>query len=111
MATGFYLYVIGFILQIFPNLGASTGTNDHEDPGDRHPRARRTGETRVRGCRDRRTGPGEILVELVAIGVNFIDVYFRTGLYKAPAGLPFTPGKEGAGIVSRWVRRDRCQTR
>ncbi len=33
-----------------------------------------------------------------AIGLNFIDVYLRTGLYKPPS-LPFTPGQEGAGIV------------
>ncbi len=43
-------------------------------------------------------GPGQALIRLAAIGVNFIDVYFRTGLYK-PAGLPFTPGQEGAGTV------------
>lgn len=43
-------------------------------------------------------GPHQALVRLGAIGVNFIDVYFRTGLYK-PAGLPFTPGQEGAGTV------------
>ncbi|HYH46017.1 MAG TPA: alcohol dehydrogenase catalytic domain-containing protein, partial [Thermoanaerobaculia bacterium] len=43
-------------------------------------------------------GPHQALVRLAAIGVNFIDVYFRTGLYK-PAGLPFTPGQEGAGTV------------
>ena len=43
-------------------------------------------------------GPGEARVRHTAIGVNFIDVYFRTGLYKAPA-LPFTPGQEGAGVV------------
>lgn len=40
---------------------------------------------------------GEALVRLRAIGVNFIDVYFRTGLYKADP--PFTPGMEGAGVV------------
>jgi NADPH2:quinone reductase len=40
---------------------------------------------------------GQALVKLHAIGVNFIDVYHRTGLYKLP--LPFTPGMEGAGIV------------
>ena len=44
-------------------------------------------------------GAGEILVEHTAIGLNYIDVYFRTGLYPAPGGLPFTPGNEGAGIV------------
>lgn len=44
-------------------------------------------------------GPGEALVRHTAIGVNFIDVYFRTGLYPAPNGLPFTPGAEAAGVV------------
>lgn len=42
-------------------------------------------------------GRGEVLVRMEAVGVNFIEVYFRTGLYKAP--LPFTPGTEGAGTV------------
>ena len=41
----------------------------------------------------------EILVRLEAIGVNFIDVYHRTGLYAVP--LPFTPGSEGAGVVEK----------
>ena len=39
----------------------------------------------------------EALVELKAIGVNFIDVYFREGRY--PAKLPFIPGQEAAGVV------------
>jgi NADPH2:quinone reductase len=43
-------------------------------------------------------GAGEVRVRHNAIGVNFIDTYFRTGQYQAPA-LPFTPGSEGAGIV------------
>lgn len=43
-------------------------------------------------------GPGEAKVRNEAIGLNFIDVYFRTGLYKAPS-LPFVPGNEGAGVV------------
>jgi len=42
-------------------------------------------------------GSGEVLVRLDAIGVNFIDVYHRTGLYPLP--LPFVPGMEGAGRV------------
>jgi NADPH:quinone reductase len=46
---------------------------------------------------DPRPGPGEALVRLEAAGVNFIDVYFRKGLYKKP--LPFIPGTEGAGTV------------
>ncbi|WP_428669347.1 quinone oxidoreductase family protein [Roseibium sp.] len=44
-------------------------------------------------------GKGEALIAQTAIGLNFIDVYFRTGLYPSPAGLPFTPGNEGAGRV------------
>ena len=42
-------------------------------------------------------GEGEARVKIAAAGVNFIDVYQRTGAYKMP--LPFTPGMEGAGIV------------
>ena len=42
--------------------------------------------------------PGEALVRHKAIGLNYIDVYFRTGLYKAPA-LPATIGMEAAGVV------------
>ena len=44
-------------------------------------------------------GPGEALVRHAAIGVNYIDVYFRTGLYKAPS-LPITIGMEAAGTVA-----------
>jgi len=40
---------------------------------------------------------GEARVRVEAIGVNFIDVYHRTGLYPMP--LPFTPGSEAAGVV------------
>ncbi|MDG2238441.1 MAG: quinone oxidoreductase [Arenicellales bacterium] len=43
-------------------------------------------------------GPGEIRLRHSAVGLNFIDVYFRTGTYPPPQ-LPFTPGLEGAGIV------------
>ena len=43
-------------------------------------------------------GPGEALIRHEAIGLNFIDVYFRTGLYKAP-NMPLIIGQEGAGTV------------
>lgn len=43
-------------------------------------------------------GPGQVRVRQHAIGVNYIDVYHRTGLYPQPS-LPFTPGSEGAGQV------------
>lgn len=42
--------------------------------------------------------PGEALVRQHAVGLNYIDVYFRTGLYKLPA-LPAVIGMEGAGVV------------
>jgi len=42
-------------------------------------------------------GKGEALVRIDTIGVNFIDVYQRMGLYRSP--LPFTPGNEGEGVV------------
>jgi len=42
--------------------------------------------------------PGEALVRHAAVGLNYIDVYFRTGLYKAPS-MPFTLGMEAAGTV------------
>lgn len=45
----------------------------------------------------RKPGAGELRVRTTAIGVNFIDVYHRTGLY--PQNLPFTLGKEMAGVV------------
>ena len=45
-----------------------------------------------------RPGPGEALIRHKAVGLNFIDVYFRTGLYPVPQ-MPFIPGNEGAGDV------------
>jgi NADPH2:quinone reductase len=44
-------------------------------------------------------GPGQIKVRNHACGVNFIDTYFRMGMYPAPGGLPFVAGNEGAGEV------------
>ena len=43
-------------------------------------------------------GPGEIRIAHKACGLNFIDVYFRTGLYPAPAS-PFVHGMEGEGEI------------
>jgi NADPH:quinone reductase len=44
-------------------------------------------------------GPGEVLIKQAAVGLNYIDVYFRTGLYKAPT-MPLIIGQEGAGTVA-----------
>ena len=46
---------------------------------------------------DPQPGPGDLLVRSDAIGVNFIDNYFRTGAY--PRMLPYVPGDEGSGLV------------
>ncbi|MDQ2711084.1 MAG: quinone oxidoreductase [Acidobacteriota bacterium] len=48
---------------------------------------------------DPQPGEGEVLVKLASIGVNFIDVYYREGLYKAPE-TPVLLGNEGAGTVA-----------
>jgi len=42
-------------------------------------------------------GPGQVRLRQTVVGLNFIDVYHRTGLYPQPA--PFIPGVEGAGVV------------
>ena len=42
-------------------------------------------------------GPGQLLVKVAAAGVNFIDTYKRSGVYKV--SYPFTPGSEAAGTV------------
>jgi NADPH2:quinone reductase len=42
--------------------------------------------------------PGQALIRQTAVGLNFIDVYFRSGMYPPPQ-LPFTPGLEGAGVI------------
>ena len=44
-------------------------------------------------------GAGEILVRHTAIGLNFIDIYYRSGLYPPPGGFPLIPGGEAAGLV------------
>jgi NADPH2:quinone reductase len=43
-------------------------------------------------------GPGEVAVDVTAAGVNFLDIYYRTGYYEKP--LPFTPGVEGCGVIA-----------
>jgi NADPH2:quinone reductase len=44
-------------------------------------------------------GPGQVRIRQTAIGLNFIDVYIRNGLYPQPT-LPFIPGMEGVGVVT-----------
>ncbi|WP_279164663.1 quinone oxidoreductase family protein [Thermus scotoductus] len=65
-------------------------------------RVHQTGGPEVLALEDLPTpepGPGEVLVKLLAIGVNYIDTYKRKGLYPMP--LPFTLGEEGAGVVEK----------
>jgi NADPH:quinone reductase len=42
---------------------------------------------------------GQVVIRVEAAGVNFVDVYHRQGLY--PVSLPFTPGREAAGVIER----------
>jgi NADPH2:quinone reductase len=42
-------------------------------------------------------GPGQVVVQVAAAGVNFIDIYRRSGVYRQP--VPYVPGSEGAGTV------------
>jgi NADPH2:quinone reductase len=44
-------------------------------------------------------GAGEVQIRQTAIGLNFIDTYFRSGLYPAPNGFPYVAGEEGAGEI------------
>lgn len=53
---------------------------------------------RWRSAEQREPGTGEVLVDVRFAGVNYRDVYFRNGMYRAP--LPFIPGIEGSGVVS-----------
>lgn len=46
---------------------------------------------------DPQAGPGQLLVETQGVGVNYIDIYFRTGQY--PQATPYLPGSEGTGVV------------
>ncbi|WP_152362495.1 quinone oxidoreductase family protein [Microlunatus speluncae] len=47
---------------------------------------------------DAEPGPGEVAIDVTGVGVNFIEIYQRTGVYPVP--FPYTPGGEGAGVIS-----------
>ncbi|TFW09883.1 quinone oxidoreductase, partial [Oxalobacteraceae bacterium OM1] len=69
----------------------------------RHVRIHTTGDAsvlRVERAELPPPGPGEVQIRQHAIGVNFVDIYHRTGAYALPA-LPAVLGVEGAGIVER----------
>ncbi|OZC60891.1 quinone oxidoreductase [Rhodococcus sp. 15-725-2-2b] len=44
-------------------------------------------------------GPAQLLVRIEAVGINYIDTYFRRGLY--PRALPYVPGDEGSGVIEQ----------
>ena len=48
---------------------------------------------------DPKPGDGQVLVEIHAAGVNFVDIYQRKGIY--PHDLPYIPGLEAAGVVQQ----------
>jgi NADPH2:quinone reductase len=45
-------------------------------------------------------GPSQVVVKLYAVGVNPVDTYIRSGLYRPGLALPYTPGQDGAGVIS-----------
>ena len=51
-------------------------------------------------CPDPTPGPGQALIDVQAIGVNFTDVVTRRGGANPPTSFPMTPGMEAAGVVS-----------
>ena len=57
-------------------------------------------ELRVREIPDPVPGPGEVVVQMEAAGVNPVETYQRAGTYALLPELPYTPGTDGAGIVS-----------
>jgi NADPH:quinone reductase len=80
---------------------ASRATTDEKERVVRAVRFDETGGPevlRVEEVADPDPGPGEVVVEVAAAGVNFIDTYQRSGAY--PVELPRTPGSEGAGTIT-----------
>ena len=60
----------------------------------------------------RRPAPGQVKVKQHACGVNYIDTYFRMGMYPSPVGMPFVAGNEGAGeVIAVGAGRHRSQGR
>lgn len=53
----------------------------------------------IESAEELRPGPGELLVDVEAVGVNYLDVYQRKGGGLHPAPVPFTPGLEGVGRI------------
>ena len=49
---------------------------------------------------DTRPGPGQVLVQVRAVGVNPVETYVRTGTYAIKPALPYTPGADAAGVVA-----------
>ena len=49
-------------------------------------------------------GPGQVLVQTKAAGVNPVDTYIRTGTYAQSPSLPYIPGGDAAGVVRRSAR-------
>ena len=53
----------------------------------------------VEACNDLSPGPGEVLIDVHAAAVNYPDLLVISGRYQILPPLPFTPGKDAAGVV------------
>ena len=67
--------------------------------GSARTQTRRSRSSDLRGHRIPAPGQGQIKIKQHACGVNFIDTYFRMGMYPSPVGMPFVAGNESAGEV------------
>lgn len=56
-------------------------------------------EMKIEKVEELKPGPGQVLVKVMAAGVNPVDAYIRSGTYKIKPALPYTPGFDAAGIV------------
>lgn len=57
-------------------------------------------ELKAKECSVPEIGSDDVLINIKAAGINYIDIYIRNGLYK-PSHYPYTPGKEGSGIINK----------
>ncbi|MEP6705576.1 MAG: alcohol dehydrogenase catalytic domain-containing protein, partial [Acidobacteriota bacterium] len=56
---------------------------------------------RIEDVQTPQPGPGQVLVKIAAVGVNPVETYMRSGNYPVVPELPYTPGKDAAGVIEK----------